>query len=292
MVPKDLVAYLEEITRQNRERNLTIQIEAKAISDIFRANQLDFVFIKGVALLARGLFNENYERMIGDIDVLVKPDQCQQAFQLLSKNGYTERIEFNYVTKGFRHLPRQINPEKLAAVEIHSHVLDKKNEHFLSTSELLERKQTLNGIDIPDDVDSIALAIYANQLNNRAYYFNTLDLKITFDVLALLDVRGMNLNKQVKEDKYIKKFFALSSELFPELDDETTKRTKPFYRTLFILSNTYPQFGFLMFKVKSVVLAIYERLNLFLFNKSYRKHVITNKLQLIVILADLFFVYN
>ena len=107
LLPEDLRIYLKELTTINRNRNLTLLNEIKEISTLFKAHEINHVFLKGCALLAGDYFKDFGERMIGDIDILVESDHIEQAFQLLALHGYTKSIAFNYEVKNGRSCNRR-----------------------------------------------------------------------------------------------------------------------------------------------------------------------------------------
>src|SRR5690606_21867416 len=127
-LPKDLVEYMKHITDLNRERNLQIIEEANEINTHLRAHNIKPIFLKGTGNLLEGLYDDIAERMVGDIDILVKKEECDRAFILLSDLGYTNKISEVY--DEYRHLPRIANDNKLAAVEIHWDMIGKKSKSF------------------------------------------------------------------------------------------------------------------------------------------------------------------
>ena len=71
----------------NYNRNLKLIEEVKYISKIFNREKIEFVLIKGSSFI----FDEEYilnERMIGDIDILIKKDKLQKAQQKLKDLFY------------------------------------------------------------------------------------------------------------------------------------------------------------------------------------------------------------
>jgi len=116
LIPEDLSAYLAEITSINRNRNLTILNEVKQISQLFHTNNIDHVFLKGSALLAANYYDDLGARMIGDIDILVAPNQLQKAHDLLIKEGYKEgKTSFGYslTQHKSKHLNRLVKKTEL-----------------------------------------------------------------------------------------------------------------------------------------------------------------------------------
>ena len=64
--------------------------ELKCVTSSLSANNIQYTLVKGVAL-SQLLFDSSYVRGIGDIDIVVREDQMEQAFRLLQKMGYTRQ---------------------------------------------------------------------------------------------------------------------------------------------------------------------------------------------------------
>ena len=79
----ELASYLEEIYSQNLERNLELVKEVNEISDLFRSNNIDHVFLKGAALVSSVYKKSLGIRMVGDIDILITDDQILKAKSLM-----------------------------------------------------------------------------------------------------------------------------------------------------------------------------------------------------------------
>ena len=109
----ELVSYLEEIYNQNLKRNINLVKEVNEISNLFRSNNIDHVFLKGAALLS-SIYKESLGiRMIGDIDVLIKNDQILKAKSLMENHGY-KFIDGPFLPfiDSEKHLNRMIHKKK------------------------------------------------------------------------------------------------------------------------------------------------------------------------------------
>ena len=87
LLSDELVSYLEEIYSQNLKRNLDLRKEVKEISNIFKSNNINHVFLKGAALVSTLNLDYSGIRMVGDIDILISNNQILTARELLKKNG-------------------------------------------------------------------------------------------------------------------------------------------------------------------------------------------------------------
>ena len=193
-LPKDLVEYMKHITGLNRERNLQIIEEANKINAHLRKHNIAPIFLKGTGNLLEGLYDDIAERMVGDIDILVKKEECDRAFTLLLELGYTNKISEVY--DEYRHLPRITSDNKLAAVEIHWDIIGKKSRCFnynTIQSTLIEKR----GFLFLSIEDQIKLTIYAKFVNDEAYHLKNTSLRAAYDVFLLHN----NLTNQFEEER-------------------------------------------------------------------------------------------
>jgi len=118
-LPKDLVAYFADITRLNKERNLALLKQVNNINSLLNKHDIKPVFLKGTAHLLENLYQDTAERMIGDIDFLVKDTEVISAAKLLINNGYYPlNNNFKADKNSAKHYNRLANDNALAAVEI------------------------------------------------------------------------------------------------------------------------------------------------------------------------------
>ena len=278
-LPEDLVRYLEELTVLNRDRNRVLLEEAAVISDLFIANNITHVFIKGVAILAGNYFKDIGERMIGDIDILIAENDLDTAFDLLTKHGYTESISFNYEVKDYRHKPRQISKDHLGAIELHSSILKHSYDNLIDKEAFLSDSRHANNILIPTTDHLIRNSILAHQINDLGYFYHTVYFKTVYDLMALGLFSKRDVLERLSKEPYSSDFLNLLSVL--NLNDLPKAKTS--YSNLkkktFALALDFPVYGRLKYKVKSLYFNTKERIALVLTNKSYRAHILKNKLK-------------
>lgn len=277
--PPDLLLYLEEITTMNRDRNKSLLIEAKEISSIFNQAQINYVFIKGTAMLAHLASDDVGARMVGDIDIVVQPNQLKHAFQLLETHGYTETIDFNYEPKNFRHLPRQINPDNIGAIELHSEVLLHKYRSHIDVTTLISYKQTVNGLYIPTEEDSIKIAIFTAQINDHGHLFANLNLKILYDCLRLGLHKNRRLLESLSQVTESNSFLELASIYLSALKPSKTISSSQYKKIYYSFKMENPRLGRIVHKTFYSVFEAFERVKLLIENKSYRAHILKNKLK-------------
>ncbi|MCF1420269.1 nucleotidyltransferase family protein [Mangrovimonas futianensis] len=276
--PEDLNSYLEEITNINRNRNRKLLSEAKEISLAFDENQIDHIFIKGIALIAINPLEDIGFRMIGDIDILVDKAKIDHAFQLLISKGYNDLRPFNYEIKDYRHYPRQISKEKFGAVELHRNLLTTKTNNLLDASEILTNKRYYSGLPVPNQKDAIKIAIYTTQINDKCQSIPNVKFKSTYDSIILGLNTQSKLFHDLKGNTFFKLFTSLSSIYFEELKPLVNYKDKPIKYIIFKFFSKRPQSKRILISSLTKFQAVNERLHLFTTNKSYRKHILLNKI--------------
>jgi len=277
-LPEDLRVYLKELTTINRNRNLTLLNEIKEISTLLNAHEINHVFLKGCALLVGNYYKDFGERMIGDIDILVESDHIEKAFQLLALHGYTKSITFNYEAKNYRHLPRQISEDKFGAVELHKHILDDKHSYLIDIDIVISNKTIVNSVAIPSVDNLIFNTILAHQINDMGHYYNTLHYKYVYDCLVLNLEANKAILKKLSQEKYSSNFLSLMNIHFPEIEISISTFRLKVRRALFKLKLNHKKFRVFSYKFKYVNHSISNRLKLMIYNKSYRNHILFNKI--------------
>ena len=282
LVPDDLSTYLEGITKINRNRNLTIVEEVKEISILFNDNKIDHVFLKGSAMLVSEYYKDIGERMVGDIDILVNPDQILSAQELLLNSGYEPVAGGTFANAFFehKHLPKLASKSKLSAVEIHRKVLHKSVGEILNPSEILKSKQIVNGINICDPKHLLIHVILNYQINDYGYYFNNLGLRNAYDCFVLLDHSNELDLKQMYNQKYIGNFFDKLSIYFIIEKFTNNKVSSYWLKNTFLIKQKYVFFkrlSFWTFDMLKFLGILVNRSVLFMSNSDYRKGFIADR---------------
>ena len=126
-LPGDLVTYMEYIVKLNRERNKQIVIQANELNSILLANKITAIFMKGTGNLIAGIYDDLAERMVGDIDFIFSEKDYPKAIKLLRNFGYSEVGDRDYYFPPGKHHTRLQKYNSIAAIEIHSEIMAKKN---------------------------------------------------------------------------------------------------------------------------------------------------------------------
>ena len=184
-LPEDLVAYMQEITSLNRDRNLQIIEQINELNSLLRQNGVNPIFIKGAGYLKQGLYEDPAERMVGDIDFLVSKNEYDLAAKILSEHNYKPVSDLGYDFPNFKHHPRLYNEDHIAAVEIHKEMIIEKYALEFNYETIKNNIIQKDGFSVLGYDDQKALCIFSNQINDNGFDYKTIGLKNAYDFLLL-----------------------------------------------------------------------------------------------------------
>ena len=277
---------MKEITNLNRRNNNEILKQIAFIAKLFKKNKIEYVFLKGSAMLIFKPYKTVDDRMIGDIDILVSEKDLFKAKKVLIAANFQQLTsKFNF-TKGVisqRHLKRLIHPNYISAVELHRRLLiDEKSDQINSRNILKNKIKTNKGYFIPSKNDLWLHAILNWQYNDNGYLFNTFSLRSFLDVVHL---ENKNISSNLVKHKVVRHFYSLCSifiDTYPNANyfSTLTFKYKLQYHNFRLLSNFIVKFKFLSIK-------IFQRLLLITKSRNYRHRIFQNPKLLIKRLYDL-----
>ena len=184
-LPNDLVAYMQEITSLNRDRNLQITEQINELNNLLEQNSVTPIFIKGASYLIQGLYDDSAERMIGDIDFLLSHGEYIKSIDLIFDNGYELLKNSKHLRPGKRHFSRLVKNDKIAAVEIHKEMIVEKYASEFNYETIKNNIIQINGFSVLGYNDQKALSIFSNQINDNGFDYKTIGLKNAYDFLLL-----------------------------------------------------------------------------------------------------------
>ncbi len=204
-LPADLVEYMIHITNLNRDRNTQIIQQAKELNILLLANNIRPIFLKGTGNLLEGLYEDDGERMVGDIDFLFSEEDFFKAIDILKKDNYSKsETELDYF-QGFRHYSRLVKPANIASVEIHKEVTIEKYRGEFNCEMISKDAQQINDFSVLSFENQLSLSIITSQINDYGFEFNRFLLRNAYDVFLL--------SKKVDTKKVISKFTKLKNPL-------------------------------------------------------------------------------
>ena len=179
--PLELKAYFKFIYKKNKRRNKDLKREISNLSALLKKEKIDFVFIKGAANIISGLYNDLGERMVSDIDILVKEEQIDDALNALQKVGFRN---LNYSFFEDRHITRQVNKDNLFGVEIHRYLF-KNNYDPKTSNEALKNKIYIKNIPVPNFNYQLINNIISFQINDCGNRLLSYSYKNIYDTMLI-----------------------------------------------------------------------------------------------------------
>jgi hypothetical protein len=232
--PEDLLFYLEALTEENRHRNRALLTEVRAIASLLNEAGIEHTFLKGCAMLAGGYYEDIGERMIGDIDLLTYRKDSTTAYACLQEAGYDqlpwEGLDPNIVRRyiRLRHLQRLIHPDKIGAVEVHTHLISGPKAKNLEPEFVLDRKvETQPGLFIPAESDLHLHTLYNWQINDRGGRNLTISFRAAYDSLLQLK-QHPELIKLQDNNPVVRNFYTLLTPFFQALPPQKSLRQSIF----------------------------------------------------------------
>ena len=276
-LPNDLLLYLKEIYDLNKNQNKLILEQMSYLAKILNKNQIKYVFLKGAALLVLRPYDSVRERMLGDIDILVKKNDLIKAKKILLNKGFKtfsqDNIDFGEDIKEIykKHLPRLIHKDFIAAVELHEEILEYKNVFELSSKSIFDDMNFHKFYPLPSKNNLWKHAIFNWQYNDYGFKHNKFSLRSFLDVVSL---EPKNFDNKLTLHPAINHFYSFCSLFIDKYQNKNFWNTK-----VYLMKLNYPKinsFINLSNKVETTTLLIFNRLILIIKSKTYRNRVFKN----------------
>lgn len=199
-LPPRVADYLEAAALLNRDRN-TLMLEAVGTIAASLAHVgIDAVFLKGGANLASGLYSDPATRLMGDLDILVPPEQAWRAGAVLAAQGFADIDAPPRLVAGrLHHLPMQRHALTGVGVEVHHRLLPERLRGLLDTGEALRSAVSI-------DLTGQRVAILAppwrilhnvvhDQITDQAFSRRTCELRQSLDLALLWNRHADSLDR-------------------------------------------------------------------------------------------------
>ncbi len=190
-MPEELLLHIESLTNQNRERNRKIINQANEIASLLNKHGIAPVFLKGTAHLLLGLYSDIGERMIGDIDFLVRDNEILQVAETVKSVGFEPLSKYNAKLHGeMKHFPRLVNYDYPAAVEIHREVMNPPNQKYFTASSILNSLIKIEGKNScfsPNYKNLLIHNMLNAQINDSSYSNASVLLRQSYDLFLLAE---------------------------------------------------------------------------------------------------------
>jgi Uncharacterised nucleotidyltransferase len=178
--------YLAVLRTLNRVRNRRLRAQLDDLVAALNAAGIEPILLKGMAHLALGLYADDADRVIGDIDVLVAGEQLDAALRVLCQMGYRSHggdLEHGHL----HHYPPVACDDSEAWVELHKAA--SPYHRALPTSALIRRTGRIalesGSAAVPCPEDLLVHNIVHSQLHQRGFWSAEFSLRDAYDLVLL-----------------------------------------------------------------------------------------------------------
>jgi len=210
-LPDELAEHLNELLQINIERNNEILKQIEEISQHLGDAGIKPVFMKGTALMLDNLYVDISDRMIGDIDFLVRDEDFLPAVEIAFKLGYKTDIEVYDEIKTLKDYPRLFREDVPADLEIHRlPVIPRYADWFRPEMVFNEKKPIPDKTNcyVPSYKHKLIQNFIHSQLSNKGHKIRLVSLRDLYDCHLLLKrVHKNDVLKEVKEKKKTEMYF-------------------------------------------------------------------------------------
>jgi len=225
-----------------------------------------------------GIYEDEAERMVGDIDFIFSEEDYPKVIKLLRSFDYSEVSKYDYYFPGDKHYRRLQKENNIAAIEIHSEILgiEKYRKEF-NYSVVEKDSQVIKDVRILSYANKLNLSIVANQINDHGFDYKIMALRNAYDVFLLSKNTNAKdaLNTLNKLTNPLNCFLAACYEIFNTVDSLEYNKTKMTTSYLSIFNSQFinPKATKKRQKRLKIFLFIKSRLNILyksIIHKEYR----------------------
>ena len=189
ILPQELQGDLEYIHKLNYNRNKAIIEQVGDLHKLLSKNDMDFVIMKGVGNLLDGLYDDLGERLVYDIDILVKDPNMLKVAHLLRSAGYYTQKDFNpKAHPSTMHYPILVSEKYVSGVEIHRLPVQYLYLKHFDTQRVFDSKikaSTHEHFWVMDDTNKALHNFIHSQLMHNGHYHADVKLRDVYDLLLL-----------------------------------------------------------------------------------------------------------
>ncbi len=184
----DLQSYLETVAELNRRRNHAAIRQLAEITCALNALGVQPVLLKGAALLLSGVYADPAERVIRDLDILVRPEDLAASVRGLAELGYTP-LDVSRDYRHHHHLAPLGKADRLLTVELHRQVVPTVYQRRFPAARFIERSSTFfwqgSTVLLPAPDDMFVHNAIHHQLADRNLWAGGFLLREALDLVAL-----------------------------------------------------------------------------------------------------------
>jgi hypothetical protein len=184
----DLLSYLETVAELNRARNRAAGVQLAEIARSLNAIGVQPVLLKGAALLLGGIYCDPADRVLGDLDLLVRRESHAAALRCLAELGYLPFSD----PRAYHHHHHCVPLAKAGrplGIELHGDVVPAAYQRRFPTGPAFARSSTLlwqgSTLLLPAAEDLFIHNAIHHQLADRNLWAARFSLRQALDLVQL-----------------------------------------------------------------------------------------------------------
>jgi hypothetical protein len=186
-LPDDLAMHLQKLYTMNVDRNRQLIKQIEWLTTLLCRSGIHPVLLKGSGSLVEGLYPDQGERILADIDCMVKESEVEAAVTLLRSEGYEARPFHPASLPMMHHYPALFKPHEPAPIEIHHIPVGRRQLKYINMDEWTGYLFS-SGNEAPLTLrtgDQIIVNMIHGLLKNRGQYYANLSLRNMYEFYRL-----------------------------------------------------------------------------------------------------------
>ena len=223
VIPGNFLLMLEGSKWAAEESQNRFFSEINKVSEILSAAGVEFILLKGAAMIASGYLDCSGQRAINDIDIVVSPDKLEIAYTALTKAGFYSPVKIQLPLHGYwfsKHLPPMYHDCHTYAIELHQFPFEDEltQRAPISVRDMFNDSRIIDngGIEyrIPSAEHVFISAFFHSQIEDGHELSGRINYRAMLDCLLVVNARDSSLDWDSIESIVSKAGLAPSLNLF------------------------------------------------------------------------------
>lgn len=184
-LPDDARAFLAEVRGRNAERNRRLFDQLTEAAGVLNRAGIEPTLLKGAALWAGRAPDEPFDRLLTDLDVMVRPDEADRALAALTLHGF--EVLDQRKGREVHAVAELARPQDVGAIDLHQRPPGPPGLAETADFAAHRRKVSWGGVNaaIPSPTMTVFLTILHDQFHDGDYWRGGFDLRHLHDIAFL-----------------------------------------------------------------------------------------------------------
>jgi hypothetical protein len=186
-VPEDVRKFLLAVSQRNRERNRRLSVQLHDTLGALNDAGIEPVLLKGAALWASSRTDDQFDRVMRDIDLMVQPSESERAIEALEKIGLRCLVKYPEDLEHMHAVAELGRPSDVGATDLHCRPPGPQNlAEIIDLDAHCTRVSLFGGnAKVPAPALQIFFLVLHDQFHDGNYWRGALDLRHLLDIQQL-----------------------------------------------------------------------------------------------------------